>query len=475
MKNIYIIICYVILTVGFASCDLWSDVEDAQPYFLQTEDASYSTEKGIEANVSGMYAKTRGFNVHYPANYASELAGLYLPSWQNESDQTNVLLTITDLRTGSIYQDFYSLITNANYLIKNLKDLNEGDVLGLTMARRDEIIGEAKIARAMGHFELLKVFGQHYDINSSYGIPVVLNIPKEAQARNSVSEVYDALYKDLTDALAEAPEGVNRQKFTQITAKAIKAKVALYKKDYNVASTLANEVINDGEFSLELDFKDVFDNGLASEEVIFSPYTIFYSETLLTENAYRSKTSPLMKSIADAQVDGAGNDATGEGYDPRYANSHATDLVSFINGKYPPKWVVGQPATSYNYLRLAELYLIYAEAEARLSADNVDDDHFKAAVAAVKTIRDRVGLPELTFTNKAQLLEQIRIEKIMELHLEYGEPWMDMVRYHFIGDIDIKTIRPVVKEDWQLIYPLNLTTLNANPLLKQNPGYIGSN
>ncbi|MCT4603964.1 MAG: RagB/SusD family nutrient uptake outer membrane protein [Marinifilum sp.] len=492
MKKIYNLSLGLLMCFSIVGCDLWSDVEDAQPYFKQTEEASYSTKKGIDANLNGIYGATRGFNVGYHSEYSGKMAGLYNDRSANETNQTNVLLTIEDRRTAGIYLNWYVLITRANYMIKNLSVLKEGQVDGLTETRRKEIIGEAKIARALGHFQLLKTFGQHYDTGSEYGIPVVLEIivGNEGPARNSVAEVYDAIYKDLDDGMTEAPDGIDRQRFTQWTAKAYKAKVALFKEDFATAASLAKDVIDNSGFDRESNYADIYANGFESKEIIFAPYSINYTEFISSPSADVNTPSDLIKSIADAQVDvnedkdGDGdidekdkafvNHDTGEGYDPRYAISHAQDLIGFkSNGKYVRSGY-NKPGNTHYYLRLAEMHFIYAEAKARIAAGDKGDADFDAAVSEINILRARVSLPDLDPINKAELLEAIRIEKIMEFHLEWGQPWMDMVRYHFLGNIDIKTIRPVVKEDWQLIYPFNASTLNGNTNLKQNPGYIGN-
>lgn len=477
MKKIYNLSLSLLMCFGIVGCDLWSDVEDAKPYFKQTEEASYSTKKGIDANLNGLYAATRGFNVGYHSEYSGKMAGLYNDNYANETDQTNVLLTVEDVRTAGIYQNWYEMILRANYLIKNLSVIKEGQVDGLTEERRKEIMGESKIARAIGHFQLLKTFGQHYDTSSEYGIPVVTEVIEgnEGPARNTVAEVYDAIYKDLDEGMTEAPDGINRQRFTRWTAKAYKAKVALFKEDYATAASTAKDVIDNSGFERESKYADIYANGYESKEVIFAPYSINYDEYFTPGNQWTRNPSDLIKSIADAQVAGTANDVTGEGYDPRYAVSHAQDLIGFkANGKYI-RTGYGQAGNTNYFLRLAEIHFIFAEAKARLAAGGKGNADFDAAVAEVNVLRARVGLADLDPATKAELLEAIRIEKIMELHLEWGQPWLDMVRYHFLGDIDIKTIRPVVKDDWQLIYPFNAATLNGNTNLKQNPGYIGSN
>ena len=82
------------------------------------------------------------------------------------------------------------------------------------------------------------------------------------------------------------------------------------------------------------------------------------------------------------------------------------------------------------YLRLAEIYLIYAEACLQAKGD------FSAAIANVNKVRARVGLGDLNacnpsknlMTNKEALLEEILRERACELGLE-DVRFFDMIRY----------------------------------------------
>ena len=84
-----------------------------------------------------------------------------------------------------------------------------------------------------------------------------------------------------------------------------------------------------------------------------------------------------------------------------------------------------------SYIRLAEMYLIYAEALAELGRAS-------EAIAKVDVVRARVGLgglasmnPELNLTdpsNKAKLIDEILRERNCEIGAECGDRLYDMVR-----------------------------------------------
>jgi hypothetical protein len=112
--------------------------------------------------------------------------------------------------------------------------------------------------------------------------------------------------------------------------------------------------------------------------------------------------------------------------------------------------------------RLAEQYLIRAEARAQLGENG--------AAADINVIRKRAGLPPTKASTKSELLEAIAQERFVEFCFE-GDRWPDLKR---TGKID--SIMHMYKPDsWQItdqLLPVPSTELGTNPNLNpQNPGY----
>ena len=122
----------------------------------------------------------------------------------------------------------------------------------------------------------------------------------------------------------------------------------------------------------------------------------------------------------------------------------------------------------YIFLRLAEIYLIHAEAEARQGPT-----HYAAARTSLKVITDRAGYPENLVNGipDNELLEAIRQHKWLELIAENGEEWFDLVRYTQAGDLGWGTIQKKLKKEWQLIAPIPKSAMTGNNKLEQNPQY----
>ena len=123
-----------------------------------------------------------------------------------------------------------------------------------------------------------------------------------------------------------------------------------------------------------------------------------------------------------------------------------------------------QPVTEfYVVLRLAEQYLIRAEARAQ-------QGNIEGAIEDINMIRSRAGLSNISATNKDSILPDIFHERQVELFCEWGHRWCDLKRTGTVNEILGVRKAPY----WQAtdtVYPLPAVELVNNPFLKQNPGY----
>ena len=121
-------------------------------------------------------------------------------------------------------------------------------------------------------------------------------------------------------------------------------------------------------------------------------------------------------------------------------------------------------------IRLGEMYLIYAEAQARMDGGTTTD---AKAMSYVKILRDRAGLSMPMYLD----LDFILKERACELMLE-GHRRTDLIRYGYFTSMSFswpyKGGIPgggVAIDDFRTIYPLLQSDLTENRNLKQNPGY----
>ncbi|MEM9982721.1 MAG: RagB/SusD family nutrient uptake outer membrane protein, partial [Bacteroidota bacterium] len=158
-------------------------------------------------------------------------------------------------RALGIYGDIYDVINRANNIIAAIPNLPDG-----TPEERNNLLGEAYFFRALAHFDLLRVYSQAYNFTadaSHLGIALLESTPEvfELPARNTVLEVYEFIIDDLTQAIDLINENSQRTTSTTIwlssnAAKALLARVHLYKEDWQVAARLASEVIESGAYQL---------------------------------------------------------------------------------------------------------------------------------------------------------------------------------------------------------------------------------
>jgi len=133
--------------------------------------------------------------------------------------------------------------------------------------------------------------------------------------------------------------------------------------------------------------------------------------------------------------------------------------------KYKNLSSTASPTEDYMVIRLAELYLIRAEALAHTG-------NFTGAMADVNLIRQRAGLLPAAAISQTDVLVAIMKERRIELFCEWGNRWFDLNR---TGTIN--TVLSAEKTGWKptsSLFPIPITELQSNPFLTQNPGYPGA-
>jgi len=130
---------------------------------------------------------------------------------------------------------------------------------------------------------------------------------------------------------------------------------------------------------------------------------------------------------------------------------------------------------NFRVLRLADMYLLYAEALNELNGDRAE------AVEYINMVRRRVGMSDLNAGNlgtRAALHDQIMHERLVELCGE-GTRWYDLDRWGILHDqVEINKIaneRDAEFANFELgvshRYPIPNRELSLYPGLTQNPGY----
>ena len=169
--------------------------------------------------------------------YANGTSGRFLTS--GAMDMTN-----SNGDADDAFLQMYGVIANCNIIINaNIS----GDQVAV-----NHVKGQAMALRALVHYDLVRIFGQQH-VNggdlSSLGVAYVKQflMPTEMKPkRNTVGEVKSFIYDDLDKSLTMMTPSLNGDKkaIRTFTVNAIKARVALYFRDWDIAKTASQAVIN---------------------------------------------------------------------------------------------------------------------------------------------------------------------------------------------------------------------------------------
>lgn len=461
MKNTLRYILPLLFLPAFIACKKYVDVPPPQDQL--PAEAAFTTDKTATATMVGLYSDMNGYNYSFANVLSSFMPAMSADEFYSAFTSFDAFklnsLTPDNSYVNTLWAQPYSYIYHVNAVYEGVAASNS-----LSAAVKAQLLGEARFMRAFFYFYLVNYFGD---------VPLVLDTDARKNstlARTPAAQVYETIVSDLQEAvdkLQDEYQNTERIRPNKAAAKALLARVYLYTGKWNEAETLAGEVIADNRYQLLTALNTVFLK--TSREAIFQ---------LAAVNT----------------VTGAGGMNTWEGFNivpatptarsyyvifPQLMNAFETgDLrkdnwtKSYVAGgntlycpfKYQYRLVT--PVAEYTMvLRLAELYLIRAEARARqnkldLAIDDLDD------------IRHRAGLAPLDDNlTQDQVLLAVEQERRVELFGEWGHRWFDLKR---TNRADAVITAMPEKTGWQstdVLYPIPAPARRTNVNLNQNNGY----
>jgi hypothetical protein len=413
--------------------------------------------------------------------------------WYNTTYQWIAHRTETGTTPYFPWRMYYRLIANANMIITNIdKAVGTDDV-------KKAIKGEALCYRAWSHFQLVQLFGKRYDkttANDNPGVPIMLTNNFDGQARNTVAEVYTQINKDLDDAITNLTGYArpNRSHFNVAVAKGIKARVALTMQNWTDAAAFAQQArsgqsLGTGStFSLmsntqyKAGFND-YTNGewMWGSTVIPDQTTYFYSFfAYMSRNFSSTNIRGNPKAINTLLYNNpifTATDVRKANFDPTGLHTALALTSDFTKKLYTSqKFLAAGGADSRGdvvYMRMAEMYLIEAEAYARMGGQDA------AAQTALNTLRQNRETVPANYVPTANtgnaLINEIMLNRRLELWGE-GFRFTDLKRLNLPLDrtganhsvsLCIETAIAAGDVRWDFLIPKD--ELNANKLMVQNP------
>lgn len=306
--------------------------------------------------------------------------------------QANMNQTSSD--NYHIWRIHYQWILNANKILEGLEtvpvETGEEELY-------DQIKGEALCVRAFAHFDLVQLYAGRYKqggSNSQLGIPYRESSEVSEMARHTVEEVYSKINADLNEA-ASLLAGIKANDVNHYTEKVVwglKARVALAMQDYTNAANYAEKSIQlaeaDGHKLMEGDelycgFADIATDTKEGMYVALTPddqTVYFYSfYAYMSWNFSSTAIRQGVKAInADTYDTMSETDLRRAWWDPTGQMDVPTS--AFVKTKYQNrKFTARSTANAVGnvaFMRLAEMYLIAAEAYARSNNDTKAQEIF---------------------------------------------------------------------------------------------------
>ncbi len=247
MRN-YILTALIIVIV-FSSCK--KILEVTSPNAVADPDV-FTSVSGLRNARIGMYNTLQDKN--YYGAYYPLLAECYTDNGTTGgydvidlNDIAYKAVGASNLYVQGIYTAIYNSIYTANKIIGNIDK-----IAGLDPDEKSNTLGEALFVRALGHFDLLRLFGEHWDKTSKYGISIVItaDTPKAPVPRSTVAASYQQVINDLQQAITSLNTDNGNQYVSVAAAKALLARVDLYFGDNANAANNASDVIGDINYSL---------------------------------------------------------------------------------------------------------------------------------------------------------------------------------------------------------------------------------
>lgn len=383
---------------------------------------------------------------------------------------------------------FYGWIANANVLINGIGEDTSG-----SQEEKDVIVGQALLYRAFFHYNLVRMWAKRYvpgGGNTQPGIPIMTETTTEGQARATVEDVYAQINQDIDAAiiLLDGKPCNNKSHLNVDIARGLKARVALTMGNYSNAVSFA-VLARTTDYAL-MDSATYFygfrTGSQGNDEFMWASHITEdqtdkwgnygayvsrnFSSTSIRRNP-RSISSILYNTISPTDVRKLLWDTTGDHLNlpPGVEIVASAARYPYTNQKFFSV-STGDSRVDVPHMRISEMYLIEAEAEARQG----NDVPAAAALYTMAVVRD--ASYTLSTNTGPALIDEIMLQRRVELWAE-GFRWFDLKRLDLPLDrtganhkgsiINNLWNVPAGDNMWQSLIPQ--AEVDANENMVQNP------
>ncbi len=502
LSSLYTKVASIALIVLLFSCQKYYD-----PTEFIDEESALTNEADVGTATIGTYAVLKNASYVRSGHFIMEYPGDAVAQGQSSGDDLTRAYRYTHINTSDHCTNFwsqaYKVIAAANKIIEFVPDDASAGLLQLK--------GENLFLRAMMHFNLVRIFGRPYPQKNgdNPGIPILREGLTDEEAtslsRNTVKEVYDFVIADLLKAAEMMTVAKSNAFASKEVAYALLARVYLYKEDNTNAVKYADLVINANRYTLlqGSEYSGYFRTlPESNRETIFC-----IRHTKVEDRSMSSIGSMYFSGDVSGNPLGQGVSGWAEIYASKkyydfltkypedLRNTFVTPYIADGKLQYNQKLTPVTPMYYVNkyslqegqinlsspvYLRLGEVYLIRAEAEAKRG--NVD-----AALTDVNKLRERAGLSGAALYTESKIqelgksaLDVVLEERYLELAFE-GHRAYDLYRNnrsmernypgtHSLSNTPTTDLyQKILPTDNRVVFYIPQAEINRNSKLIQNP------
>jgi len=501
MKTLKHILVAALILLSF-SCKKF--LEEKPTGFISPS-ADLAGEKVARAFANGSYQNLQGLLNGQSGSYGGNTYNLLeFMTGKANSDlgQTgfvnfqNLIYNNTSFYVDTWWQHLYLGVGACNNALQYIPKVS-----GVSDDVKTNMLAEAHTLRALFYFYLVRMYG---------AVPMVTNVPTSVDEinmhRTPAKAIYDSIIiPDLLTAEASTLPWQDNNGYVSMGAvKSILADVYLTyagaainggNQYYAESAKRSKEVIDNGGYSLFPRYTDMINPANKNRgEFIFQ---VQYSASVPAPNPLTPLLLPNYAGISSYSDEygsvyptpqfiasypkGDKRVQERQFFFTKYKKHNGADTVKFHATyiyKYFDSAAVANGAKSdlnYTLYRLADVYLLYAEASNRAEGGPNAN-----AIAYVNAIRARAGLAPIAALPQAAFEQEVWLQRYYELCFE-NKMWFDMIRTrkvhndvtgawdNFVGH---KTVFNATFGEKQLLFPLPKQETDVNPnLLPNNPGF----
>lgn len=486
MKNIFNKQLLLIIPLAYSLSGCSDFLEKLPENSVEIGSMDYSKISEMYMPVSGVYATARtklaawmfygclmvrGDDVDKGGSVNDQVEYNYCSTFQN--DKLNAFWAL-----DSSWGNLYNMISTANAALISLDKYAEHITNESDKALNEQYAAEIRFFRAYAYFHIVNMWGN---------APLLLDNQELNLEKSSRENLCKYIYEELDYCISKLPairpnESLHIGAVTKYTAEMLMAKLKMYNNEWDDVLSLTDDIISSGKFELYPDFYQLFKipGKMCNESLLELQFTDFGTgsgDIVQTDQWFafqgpRNKTAPISgwafmsatdkirnlfnkrgETVRDKTTFLLAGETTPDGdqIDPVTAEGEP----AAYNGKaYTPTKQMTPGRTTYGdnnnirIFRYADVLLMNAEAKVRLG-QNGD--------APLNEVRERAGMG----TIQGATIDQILEERQVELALEWGERYYDLVRTDRAA-----SELPGFKKGESEYYPIPLNQIDLNPNLK---------